>query len=257
MTIYLSTRLAYFFSMPAKRPKRKAAANQESIRHGDAPGSTRDRILAAAQNLFARHGFAGVSMPAIAKASGITAGAIYKHFESKDDLFFEVVSRTVRSAPLPEIRASTSAAAVLPSIVATYTTHKLKLLRQLALEIHAASDKHPKVRRMLRQSLDHTIAQISSTILVAQDKGDIDRMLDAEMLASSVMVFIMGLMHMETLLPHRVGDQEWNAFVQGRVRALISLRSAGGLGSYERTSLRASFSDNREKYRENEKITRK
>jgi AcrR family transcriptional regulator len=241
MTIYLSTRLAYFFSMPAKRPKRNAAAaNQESIRHGDAPGSTRDRILAAAQTLFARHGFAGVSMPSIAKASGITAGAIYKHFESKDDLFFEVVSRTVRSAPLPEVRASTSAAAVLPSIVATYTTHKLKLLRQLALEIHAASDKHPKVRRMLRQSLDRTIAQISSTISVAQDNGDIDRTLDAEMLASTVMVFIMGLMHMETLLPRRVGDPKWNAFVQDRVRALISLRSAGGGRSPPPTCLTAN-----------------
>jgi AcrR family transcriptional regulator len=229
MFIYLSTGLAYFFSMAANRPKPKADATR-------APGSTRDRILAAAQNLFARHGFAGVSMPAIAKACGITAGAIYKHFESKDDLFFEVVSRTVRSAPLPEVRA-TSAAAVLPSIVAMYTTHKLKLLRRLALEIHAASDKHPKVRRMLRQSLDHTIAQISSTVSVAQDKGDIDRTLDAEMLASAVMVFILGLMHMETLLPDRVGDQEWNAFVQGRVRALISLRSESGPGNYQKLSL--------------------
>src|SRR5690349_23523927 len=113
--MYWSTRRAYLLPMPANRPKQNpTAANQARIRHGAAPGSTRDRILAAAQTLFARHGFAGVSMPSIAKASGITAGAIYKHFESKDDLFFEVVSRTVRSAPLPEVRASTSAAAVLP-----------------------------------------------------------------------------------------------------------------------------------------------
>ena len=44
------------------------------------------------------------------------------------------------------------------------------------------------------------------------------------MLASTVMVFIMGLMHMETLLPHRVGDPEWNGFVQDRVRALMAMR---------------------------------
>jgi|SRR6185437_8185923 AcrR family transcriptional regulator len=234
MTIYLSTRLAYFPPMPAKRSK---ASNTKSSARDDAPLSTRDRILAAAQTLFAEHGFGGVSMPAIANASGITAGAIYKHFDSKDDLFFEVVSRTVRSAPMPEAQASVSGAAVLPSIVATYTTHKLKLLRQLALEIHAASDKHPKVRRMLRRSLDHTIAGISSTLSAAQNKGDIDRTLDSEMLASAVMVFIMGLMHMETLLPDRVGDSEWNAFVQDRVRALVSLRSAGGPGNYQELSL--------------------
>ena len=117
-----------------------------------------------------------------------------------------------------------SAAAFLPSIVATYTTPGLKLLRQLALEIHAASGKHPKVRRMLRQSLERSIAQISSVVALAQTNGDIERSLDAEMLASTVMVFIMGLMHMETLLPHRVGDPEWNGFVRDRVRALMAMR---------------------------------
>lgn len=229
MIIYLSTGIEYFLRMPAKRSKLKTrvSAPMNGTADHDGPtvrsGSTRNRILTSAQDLFARHGFGGVSMPAIAKASGITAGAIYKHFDSKDDLFFEVVSRTVQSVPLPEALDSTSAAAPLPSIVAMYTTPRLKLLRQLALEIHSASARHPKVRRMLRQSLDRTIEQISSAITAAQSNGDIDRSLNAEMLASAVMVFIMGLMHMETLLPHRIGEQEWNSFVQDRVRALIGL----------------------------------
>jgi len=208
-------------SRPMRPNRKRGMAVDDAVPAGS---STRGRILHSAQTLFARHGFAGVSMPAIAKASGITAGAIYKHFQSKDDLFFEVVSRTVRSAPLPETEAGMSAAALMPSIVATYTTPGLKLLRQLALEIHSASGKHPKVRRMLRQSLERSIAQISSVVALAQENGDIERSLDAEMLASTVMVFIMGLMHMETLLPHRVGDLEWNGFVQDRVRALMAMR---------------------------------
>ena len=39
-------------------------------------------------------------MPAIAKASRITAGAIYKHFRSKGELLLEVVKRSFESAPL-------------------------------------------------------------------------------------------------------------------------------------------------------------
>jgi hypothetical protein len=124
---------------------------------------------------------------------------------------------------MPEASSAASAAALLPSVVATYTTHRLKLLRRLALEIHSASDRHPKVRRMLRQSLDRSIEQIASAIVVAQNNENLDRSLDAQMLASAVMVFIMGLMHMETLLPQRVGDREWNRFVQDRIRALIGL----------------------------------
>jgi len=43
----------------------------------------RERILSAVAQLFAEHGFASTSMPAIAEWSGITAGAIYQHFASK------------------------------------------------------------------------------------------------------------------------------------------------------------------------------
>ena len=76
--------------------RRNKAATQPGIAKEE---STRDRILRAAERLFAERGFSSVSMPAIAEASGITAGAIYKHFDSKSDLFFEVVQRTVQSTP--------------------------------------------------------------------------------------------------------------------------------------------------------------
>ena len=196
-------------------------------RPGDAPapGSTRERILAAAERLFAEHGFGGVSMPTIAEASGITAGAIYKHFDSKDDLFFEVVRRTVQSAPAPMAAAEgESDAALLARFVATYTTRRLKPVRQFAVEIHSASIKHPRVRWLLRQSVDHSIEQIRNGIVAAQQAGELDPLVDPQLLASAMMVFVMGLMHMETLLPKLVGDPKWRDFVQNRVATLMGLR---------------------------------
>ena len=44
------------------------------------------RILAAAEKLFAKHGFAAVSMSAIAKEAGMSKANIYHHFRAKDDL---------------------------------------------------------------------------------------------------------------------------------------------------------------------------
>src|SRR5580658_7190922 len=139
---------------------RERSRGQDRPDDAQAPGSTRGRILTAAERLFAERGFDGASMPAIAKASGITAGAIYKHFDSKADLFFEVVRRAVQSIPLPAATGSASGVALLPAIAAMYTTLRLKLLRQLAVEIHSASVKDPRVRRLLRRSLDLTIRQI-------------------------------------------------------------------------------------------------
>jgi AcrR family transcriptional regulator len=164
-------------------------------------------------------------MPMIAKASHITAGAIYKHFDGKADLFFEVVRRTVQSVPLPEAAdAATAGIALLPRIAAMYSTPGLKRLRQLAVEIHYASARHPRVGELLRLSLDATIQQISAHIAAAQRAGELDGDVDPALLASAVMTFIMGLMHMESLLPHLVGDVKWHDFVQNRVATLIGLR---------------------------------
>jgi TetR/AcrR family transcriptional regulator, repressor for uid operon len=207
---------------PPSETVRRERRGKTPSRRGDEPTSTRERILAAAERLFAEHGFDSVSMPGIAKASGITAGAIYKHFDSKADLFFEVIRRTVHSSPAPAPSAEGAPVApLLASIAAMYTTQKLKRLRQLAVEIHYASVKHPRVGRLLRQSLDRTIADISDGVVGAQRAGEIDPALEPELLASAAMVFIMGLMHMETLLPKLVGDPKWHDFVEGRIAALV------------------------------------
>ena len=201
--------------------RRNKAATQPGIAKEQ---STRDRILRAAERLFAERGFSSVSMPAIAEASGITAGAIYKHFDSKSDLFFEVVQRTVQSTPVPQPDGA-SDVMYLPSVVASYSTGALKLLRQTAVEIHYASIKHARVRRLLRRSLDVQIAQIGEVIRAAQRAGNLDRALDAELLASAVMVFTMGMMHMDTVVPRLIDDAGWHNFVQGRVAALLGIRA--------------------------------
>ena len=164
----------------------------------------------------------------IAAASGITAGAIYKHFESKEDLFFEVVVRAVQTVATTTER-SADGATELPRIVAAYTTQPFRLLRRFAVEIHYASAKHSRVRRLLRKALDGNIEQIRESIVGAQRAGALEPA-DSELLACAVMVFVMGLMHMETLLPHLVDDPNWRHFVEKRVDALLGTkrRTAGG-----------------------------
>jgi AcrR family transcriptional regulator len=52
-------------------------------------GATREDILQAAFALFARHGYDGVSVGAVAEAADITKAALYWHFASKDALYVE------------------------------------------------------------------------------------------------------------------------------------------------------------------------
>src|SRR5436305_1489881 len=49
----------------------------------------RERILAAASDLFYRHGIRAVGVEAIAEAAGTNKMTLYRHFESKDELVAE------------------------------------------------------------------------------------------------------------------------------------------------------------------------
>jgi AcrR family transcriptional regulator len=56
------------------------------MRLAPAPRDTRARIEAAALTLFAERGVDGVSVRDIAQRVGVTEGALYRHFPSKDEL---------------------------------------------------------------------------------------------------------------------------------------------------------------------------
>ena len=63
-------------------------------------GRTRDparkeRILSAAADLVARNGFSAVSMEDIGDAVGITASAIYRHYDSKNAVLVAMLDRVV------------------------------------------------------------------------------------------------------------------------------------------------------------------
>ena len=64
------------------------------------PVRTRDparkqRILSAAADLFARNGFHSVSMEDIGRAVGITASAIYRHYDSKTAVLVAMFDRVI------------------------------------------------------------------------------------------------------------------------------------------------------------------
>jgi AcrR family transcriptional regulator len=227
----MATRRAFSrrLSAPAAPPL-KARARPAHGAHGsgavsDAAESTRERILAAAARLFAEQGFSRVSMPEIAVASGITAGAIYKHFKSKADLLFQVATRALKSIPL-FVQAAESGrdATALPRLAAIYTEPELKLLRQLSIEVHSAAGRDSKVRRVLAQSNRLAIERMTESVATAQREDKLDRTLDASYVASAISVFIMGLTHMETLLPDLVGDPAWHEFVRGRIATIMGMK---------------------------------
>jgi AcrR family transcriptional regulator len=52
---------------------------------------TRERLLGAAEQVFARHGYGGASIDLISAEAGYSKGAIYSNFESKEAVFLELL----------------------------------------------------------------------------------------------------------------------------------------------------------------------
>lgn len=66
------------------RPLRLTRAEQQA--------QTRERLLAAAERVFARHGYGGASIDLISAEAGYSKGAIYSNFESKEAIFLELAA---------------------------------------------------------------------------------------------------------------------------------------------------------------------
>lgn len=57
----------------------------------------REAIVDAALGLLLRDGVAGFSTPALCRAAGISTGALYTHFQSKNDVLLAVAERTAKA----------------------------------------------------------------------------------------------------------------------------------------------------------------
>jgi AcrR family transcriptional regulator len=60
---------------------------------GSPPTNTRERLIQTAMDLFYHRGFHAVGLDCILNEVGVTKTTFYNHFESKDDLITEVISR--------------------------------------------------------------------------------------------------------------------------------------------------------------------
>ncbi len=70
---------------------------------------TKERVLSAAQELFAEKGFSGTSLADISQKCGISDGLILHHFQSKKKLYHQVLENLAERYTLALVRAKEAA----------------------------------------------------------------------------------------------------------------------------------------------------
>lgn len=109
--------------MPSKRGRRAAARKTKSRRGGRAdPARTRERLVEAAGRLLEEGGYAAASVQAIADRVGVSAGALYRHFASKAELFVEVF-RDAAKRDLAAVDAAAASGSCIERLEAAVAAH--------------------------------------------------------------------------------------------------------------------------------------
>lgn len=74
----------------------KTTALAQPTKHQIKTEATRGALLEAAETIFVRDGYERAQIETIAAEAGRTKGAIYAHFESKEDIFFTLLEKRIK-----------------------------------------------------------------------------------------------------------------------------------------------------------------
>lgn len=157
--------------------------------------SRRD-LMNVAIDCFAKYGYAATSIDRIAKAAGVTKGALYYHFKDKEELLFEAVKSRVGQFERRVVNITTpvaDAAAALRQLAricfehATKSNHR-RLIVTLMVE---ALDTNPRLEEQFRSMMQRFRGFLAGIVQSGQDhrqfRADVDPRLAAQVFAGAVM----------------------------------------------------------------------
>jgi AcrR family transcriptional regulator len=136
--------------------------------------NTKERILHAAEDLFAQHGFAGTSLRQVTSRADVNIAAVNYHFGSKENLVHEVFKH--RMDEMSEKRLAGLAAAVerdpadleaillafiQPALALTLDRHGASFVRVLA---RAYAEKNDRLRNFLSENYGQVLREFAKAI---------------------------------------------------------------------------------------------
>jgi AcrR family transcriptional regulator len=176
---------------------------------------TRSRLLAAAERVFATHGYAGATLDQVAAAAGLTKGAVYWHFASKADLFLCLLEERSRRqmAEVTQMLQVLAAAPDLQGSLATLLAAQLESCQadptwpRLYLEFLSHS-REPEVQERLARHSRLWLEAVRDLIRDLQQQGRLAGA-DPLKLAALFQAILNGLVLLALAQPGLVDPQAW------------------------------------------------
>jgi TetR/AcrR family transcriptional regulator, fatty acid metabolism regulator protein len=183
-------------------------------------GDKRERILEAAERIFARHGFFHARVSEIAREAGVADGTIYLYFKSKDDLLISLfesrMERVTVALAAAVDRAGVRARDRLVAFLDSYAgliVENPALAEVLTVELRQSSKF---MKEYQSRQFGEFLKLLAGLVADGQAAGEFDRELPAPVVARA----IFGML-----------DELALAWLLGRGERFDILRAAGHVGS--------------------------
>ena len=155
------------------------------------------QLLEAAAICFARRGFHRTTMDEIAREAGVSAGLIYRHYASKDDLVVAMVEQH-QQQELADIavaaEAPTLAAALDYLLLEGLTNEDWHAEALIYAEVIAEALRNPRIAAVVQANAAALSAALAALLAAAQARGEIDTTLDPSITADLLLAFNDGLL---------------------------------------------------------------
>jgi len=189
--------------------------------------ATRRHILDAAARAFAEHGFSGISLNDIVRVSGLTKGAFYFHFPSKEALALAVF----RDRQERWVGQTMAAVMRCPRAI-----DQLEAMLDVGCDIHENDDSARAISRLCQEwssqedlaphSRSHltTWFDITTQLIVrAQEEGDVRPEIDARVTAETICSAFIGIQEVSAAMS---GLKDFRARIEGlRTLTLTAIRT--------------------------------
>lgn len=182
---------------------------------------TRQRLLDAALQIFARNGFERATVDHIVREAGFSKGAFYVHFESKEDLFWEMLRERI------EARKETLQNAIEPGISVAENQRRLletffdapssdPLSAAVYYEFMAHAMRNEMVRARMAEFYADWHAFVVDALKLARETEIVRDDVDISLQASALMATYEGALIQSQLAPEHLR-------LSGRVNELSEL----------------------------------
>jgi TetR/AcrR family transcriptional regulator, repressor for uid operon len=168
------------------------------------------RVLGAALRCFAAKGFHGTSMHEICAAAGMSPGALYRHFPSKDSIIAAIAEQE-RESNARFFKKLEVDENILETLMDTGFAWMRDIEARegaaLCVEVLAEAHRNPLIREIFERNHVEARAALRGSLERAQIHGEVDRELDLDVAVTVFMALGDGLLARAPLDAHMAPDR--------------------------------------------------